>query len=159
MRTIYEHEFAQLKEFFDKNDTYSGAQYLTQMFEQFLENCMTENYQGDPQHAAPFDVGPGLCLTQEYYGEGYKPVLSLESEDAIGLDPELIKGLEKMAQEIVNLKSKVGRLEAMHDDDSDLAHIPRIISTKEQYEAMKDEVDAEERVLVTTTFDKAMSVL
>ena len=157
MHRFTNYEFEQLKEHFDKNDTYGGAEFLTLLFEKFLENSMTENYMGDPdaQHSAPFEVGQGLCLTQEYYGEGYKPTLAIDTDDikhAISIDPELIEALGMM-------RERIERLEAMHDEDSDFAHIPRIISTKEQYEAMKDEVDAEEQVLVTTTFDKAMSVL
>ncbi len=120
---------------------------------------MTENFSGDEQYSAPFTVGHGLSLTQEYYGEGYKPTLELDDENAIRVDPELIYKLEETSREIMNLKSQVGRLEAMHSEDSELAHIPTIITTKEQHAAMKEEMDAKERVLVETTFDKAMTVL
>ncbi|KKL99242.1 hypothetical protein LCGC14_1816410 [marine sediment metagenome] len=147
MYTIQSHEFEELKRLFDQNDTYEGPLFLTRIINRIISESFTENYQGQAGLPAPFAVGQGLKLESEY--SGYEPVLEL--------DDKTIKFLTTMKDQLAHLFEQYDILREMHTVEG--AHIPTIISTKEQYEEMKPHMDKEERVLVHTTFDKALNVL
>ena len=140
MYTIQQHEFIELKRLFDQNDPHQGAEYLTLLFNSALSQCLTTDYNGQMDMDSPFKVGNGLKFEQQT--AGYEPKLEID-ETILTLISELSH-------------SVMGLLE-MHEKDG--KHIPKIISTREQYEEMKPEMDEKERVLVHTTFDKALNVL
>ncbi len=140
MYTIQQHEFIELKRLFDQNDPHMGAQYLTELFTKSLADCLTTDYNGQQDIDSPFKAGEGLAFNSQT--SGYEPTLQI--------DDHILTLLTEMA-------GKVEMLQRMHAPDG--KHIPTIISTKEQYEKMKPEMDEKERVLVHTTFDKALNVL
>jgi len=140
MYTIQQHEFIELKRLFDQNDPYMGAQYLTELFTKSLADCLTTDYNGQMDIDSPFKAGVGLKFNS--HTAGFEPTLQLDDE---------------WMDTILQMSEQIKTLQKMHADDGN--HIPKIISTKEQYEEMKPEMDEKERVLVHTTFDKALNVL
>lgn len=125
------------------------ANRVTLWLDSHIADCLKTSYDGETLYDAPFVTGEGMCLEQS--------VNSFESP-TIQLDPDFLEAISNMAKEIEKLAGQVDALTAMHTKGSTL-HVPEIISTKEQYEEMKPMMDEEERVLVHTTFDKALSVL
>ena len=137
----------QLKLFFDQNDLSGGAIFLNQLLEQWQEDLYKKDYSGEVLFHLPFECGEGIEL--EYNNNTYdKPVLQIKAETVEWKD---------YATTIDELLGRISTLENMHQQEGE--HIPTIISTKEQYEEMKPRMDKEDRVLVHTTFDKALNVL
>ena len=149
MYTIQQHEFEQLKDNFDKNDCYTGSQKLSQIINDAIEVAFKPDQYGN-NYQQPLVASDGVeiitnCNTWEAPG--------------ISLAPEFLDAIDNMAKQIECLNDKVNMLESMHNEQSTIDHVPAIISTKEQYEEMKPRMDEKDRVLVHTTFDKALNVL
>lgn len=145
---ITDFEFGQLKTFFDQNDLNGGACFFNQLLELWQEDLYKKDYSGETLFHLPFECGNGIELK---YNDGNtldKPVLQLEAETVEWTD---------YATTIDELLERISVLENMHQQEGE--HVPTIISTKEQYEEMKPRMDKEDRVLVHTTFDKALNVL
>jgi hypothetical protein len=140
--------------FFDQNDCSGGAYFLEQLFESYIEDSWKKEYSGECLYHLPFDVGEGLCMEYNPNSTYDKPKLSI---DDLNFSDELNKEIMNVLQQGQDLLERVRSLEKMHSEDGD--HFPPIISTKEQYEEMKDTFDKERKVLVKTTFDRAMDVL
>jgi len=114
-----------------------------------------------------------MSFHPDQYGNNYQqPLIACEGIEiianpnntwespGISLAPEFLDAIDNMAKEIKFLNDKVIKLESMHsNDDKSQKHIPSIISTKEQWEEMRPEMKKKDRVLVHTTFDKALNVL
>lgn len=147
-----ENDFQQLKYFFDQNDLYGGASWLTQMMDNWLEEYFTESYSGEILYNLPFHASEGVTFEQPSTLNNVDPN-SYHDKPEIGLTEEVLQTLELVHK----LNERIQELEKMHTEDG--KHIPTIISTKEQYEEMKPHMNEKDRVLVHTTFDQAMNVL
>ena len=128
-------------------DSYAIANQVQLLLDNHARECLQPSYQGEQLYDAPLKTGEGLVL--ECTNNWETPIISIEQD--------LLNGLEKLFETVENITLRMERLEGMHNGVID--HIPEIISTREQYEEMKPEMDKEDRVLVHTTFDKALSVL
>lgn len=149
MYIIPQYEFGQLKDCFDQNDCFNGATHLSKILNDSIEMAFHPDQYGN-DYQQPLVACDGIKITST----------SNHWESAgIGLAPDFLRSIENMAKEIESLRATVNNLESMHDDGKSLKHTPTIISTKKQYEEMKPEMDKKERVLVHTTFDKALNVL
>jgi len=145
---ITDYEFGQLKHFFDQNDLFGGAAFFNQLLEQWQEDLYKKDYNGEMLYHLPFECGEGIEMEYDQNNTNNKPVLRV--------NPETVEW-EDYAKTIDELLNRIHALEIMHKPEGD--HVPKIISTKEQYEEMKPQMDEKERVLVHTTFDKALNVL
>jgi len=139
-------------------------QKLSDIISNAIEDAFKlENGYNDP----PLVACEGLAI--EHNGNSWET-------PGIGLDPLLLKTIAGMGEEVQKLQSaelvewndyattidelleRIRFLEDMHKK-SPVDHVPEIISTREQYEEMKPTMDKEDRVIVHTTFDKALKVL
>ena len=149
MYTIPQHEFEQLKDNFDKNDCGIGSQKLSQIINDAIEMAFKPDQFGN-NYQQPLVAWDGIEITTpSNYWE----------TPGISLAPEFLESIKLMAKEIEHLKTKMNVLTRMHDSSSHVQHSPKIISTKEQWKEMQPEMDEKERVMVHTTFDKALNVL
>lgn len=148
MYNIPQHEFEELKECFDKNDCYTGTTKLAQIINDSIESAFKPDQYGN-NYQQPLIACQGVEIAST--------ANSWESP-TISIDPDLLESISNMAEQVQKLTNEVENLKAMHSEDS-VIHTPKIISTKEQWEEMRPDMDAEERVIVHTTFDKALSVL
>ena len=146
--SITDFEFGQLKNFFDQNDLYGGASFLDKLLTDWMEDLYKKDYNGEVLYHVPFECGDGITMEHNPNDTNTKPILQLERETV---------DWDDYAKVVTELLERIRVLEKMHTEIG--GHIPTIISTKEQYEEMKPKMDKEERVLVHTTFDKALNVL
>ncbi len=158
-------EFQELKRYFDQNDTIGGAQFLTQLMQEYSisgSGCAAEEliagYSYDNPtvvYSAPI-AGQGLIIHDFHDGHqqrksiGIDPMLMMQAQDASRLAADL-------QAELYELRDKVQQLTDMHSGNAD--HTPTIISTREQWEEMKDKIEEDEKVYVETAFSRAMGVL
>jgi len=151
MYNIPQHEFEQLKDFFDKNDCFNGATHLSKIMNDTIEMSFHPDQYGN-NYQQPLIACEGIEIIANPNNTWESPGISLA--------PEFLDAIDNMAKEIKFLNDKVIKLESMHsNDDKSQKHIPSIISTKEQWEEMRPEMKKKDRVLVHTTFDKALNVL
>ncbi len=149
--TITDYEFGQLKNFFDQNDLFNGASFLNELLNHWMEDLYKKDYNTEMLYHLPFECGEGIELSHDDQNTMNKPVLRFDKEYI---------NWDEYAKTIDELLERISVLESMHNnDDTSLKHIPSIISTKEQWEEMKPEMKKKDRVLVHTTFDKALNVL
>lgn len=130
-----------------ENNSQVIADKINLWLDSHLKDCLKPSYQGETLYSAPFLAGEGVVIDSPNTWD--TPVLRV--------DPNLLEGIAKMVEELENIGLRMDRLESMHNGV--IAHIPEIISTREQYEEMKPRMNKEDRVIVHTTFDKALSVL
>ena len=151
---ISEQDFIELKRCFDMNDTYKGAEQLSWILQAYLEDSTRgNNYSQYIQYSEP----RGLT-THEYYYNG-------QQVRGLGIDPMYMDKLEALpyAGDIHNMQHRIDDLEqqvrdllAMHQEGAD--HIPTIISTREQLVEMQDQIEAEDEVVIKTSYDRAMEM-
>ncbi len=132
-----------------ENNSCLIADKINLWLDSYIQDCLKPNYVGETLYHAPFKTGEGVALVADPNTSWEVPLLQI--------DPVLLEGIAKMAEELENIGLRMERLESMHSGV--IAHIPEIISTREQYEEMKPRMNKEDRVIVHTTFDKALSVL
>jgi len=130
-----------------ENNSCLIADKINLWLDSYIQDCLKPNYVGETLCNAPFKAGEGMVMHSPNTWE----------TPAVQIDPVLLEGIAKMAEELENIGLRMERLESMHSGV--IAHIPEIISTREQYEEMKPRMNKEDRVIVHTTFDKALSVL
>ena len=136
---ISQQEFEQLKEFFDKNKPYEGANFLTSLINRSADWLSDYNRPVKAAEGLQFGLDPYSCNA------------------AIGLAPDVLDKLacvSDLQNQVGFLKAAVADLQKMHQEGGN--HIPPIISTKEQAVALQEKLGKEERVLIHTTFDKAL---
>ena len=154
---ITQFDFEELKRYFDQNDTYGGANYLSGLLRRH-GGCaadLIQQYQGTHMQTN-YSAGQGLTLHQFHNG--------FEDVQTLGVDPSLLDDIYRaqvaipaLENTVFELQEEVRRLKDMHTEGGE--HIPTIISTVEQVREMQDKIDAEEKVLVETSFSRAMEII
>ena len=103
-----------------------------------------------------YSAGQGLTLHQFHNG--------FEDVQTLGVDPSLLDDIYRaqvaipaLENTVFELQEEIRRLKDMHTEGGE--HIPTIISTVEQVREMQDKIDAEEKVLVETSFSRAMEII
>lgn len=133
---VQQYQFEELKEHLDKNRTYEGASKLGEI----LNNALI---------ALVDDINSAMAQQDFWLQQQVQSGSELQS-GTISLDPAILEELKTLREEVNYLKS-------LHVEGAN--HIPEIISTREQLETAKEKFDKEDRVIIETQYDRAMSIL
>lgn len=132
MPFLSDFDFAELKDHFDKNNTYMGAQKLTSIIHEQI------NY-----------------LVEDLDASG---VFEDSSNSSLHL-VEVAEKIQKIECQLCTIQATLDRLDEMHEEGA--KHIPTIVTTPDELEALaaKQELKDSDRVVVETSYDRAMRAL